>query len=387
MIQPTLNVPLTESESKLPRRDFWLLPLIGVLTIFVMLVTSEVVARALWPQQETDPCAVPDASGHSRFRSNCKSRIKSAEGPWVDNFYNECGYHTLESCGRKPSGTIRVAVLGSSFSFGYLTPYDETFTTLAGRALTNRCRRKVEFQNLGVLGVSLNMVDSYRRTDEALALKPDVLLLAITPFDVTKEITPEELARRNQPQMSGQSTPPPVVGNWLRNDVMASVKDSRAVLMLQHFMFQSPVTFSNLYMFYGDNADYLRQPFSSRWQKRFSNLDVVLGDLNRKAQAASVPVMIMLGPSTAQAALSSSPARPGVDPEAFDKEVGTIAAKYSIPVVDPLPDFAGRPDIMSLYFPVDGHFNPKGQHLLADALQKKLLATGYSAFSECARAQ
>jgi hypothetical protein len=352
-----------------------------------MLVTSEVVARMVWPERETDPCAIADTSGHSRFRPNCKSRIKSAEGPWVDNSYNECGYHTLESCGRKPAGTIRIAVLGSSFSYGYLTPFDETYTALASRSLANQCGRHVEFQNLGVLGVSLNLVDTYRRTDEALALKPDVLLLAITPFDVTKEISSEELAQRNLPPLPEQAAPPAKVGNWLRNGVMASVKESRAVLMLQHFMFQSPLTFANLYMLYGDNADYLRQPFTSRWQKRFSNLDVVLEDLSRKAQAASVPVMIILGPSTAQAALSSSHPRPGVDPEAFDKEVAAIAAKHGIPVVDPLPEFAGRPDVMSLYYPVDGHFDPKGQHLLAAALDKKLLSSGYPVFSECGQAK
>ncbi len=387
MTQPTLNDPPVDAGAGLPRRDFVLLPAIGILTILAMLVTSEVAARILWPEQETDPCAITDASGHSRFRPNCKSRIKSAEGPWVDNYYNECGYRTLESCRRKPSGTVRIAVLGSSFSFGYLTPYEDTFTTLAGRALANQCRRSVEFQNLGVLGVSLNLVDTYRRTDEALALKPDVLLLAITPFDVTKEISPGELAQRNLPPLPEQATPPAKVGNWLRNGVMASVKDSRAVLMLQHFMFESPLTFANLYMFYGDNADYLRQPFSQRWQQRFENLDVVLGDLSRKAQAASVPVMIMLGPSTGQAALSSSHPRPGVDPQAFDSEVASIAAKHGISVVDPLPEFAGRPDVMSLYYPVDGHFNAKGQRLLADALEKKLLSGGFPPFSECTQSK
>lgn len=371
------------SESRLPRRDLFLLPAIGILTIVVMLVSSEVLARVIWPEQETDVCAISDPTGHSHFRPNCKSRIKSAEGPWVDNSYNECGYHTLESCGRKRQGTLRVAVLGSSFSFGYLIPYDETYTTLAGRALTSQCKRSVEFQNLGVLGVSLNLVDTYRRMDEALALKPDLVLLAITPFDVTKEITPDELAHRNEsPSAQGAAQPAPV-GNWIRNGIMTPIKQSRAVLMLQHFMFQSPITFGNLYMFYGDNADYLRQPFTSRWRQRFSNLDVILGDMSRKAQAASVPMMIILGPSTAQAALLNSPPRAGVDASAFDAEIASIASAHGISVVDPLPSLAGRPDVMGVYFPVDGHFAPKGQRLLADTLEKRITASGYPGFSGC----
>ena len=376
------EVPV-QVEARLPRRDFLLLPGIGLLTILFMLASAEILARIAWPEHETDPCAIADASGHSHFRANCKSRIKSPEGPWVDNSYNECGYHTLESCGPKRPGTVRIAVLGSSFSYGYLTPYDQTYTTLSGRELANQCKRNVEFQNLGVLGVSLNLVDTYRRTDEALALKPDVLLLALTPFDVTKEISSEELSARNEPPALKQEAKPAEVGNWLRNRVMAPIKQSRAVLMLQHYMFESPLTFANLYMFYGDNADYLRQPVSIRWQQRFSNLDTILGDMSRKAQAASVPLVIFLGPSTAQAALLNSHPRPGVDPVAFDTEVAAIASKYGILVVDPLANLANRANVMSFYYPVDGHFNADGQRVLADVLEKKLLASGYPAFAAC----
>ena len=378
------DVPV-QAEARLPRRDIILLPAISLLTILFMLASAEILARMAWPEQETDPCALGDASGHSHFRANCKSRIKSAEGPWVDNSYNECGYHTLESCGPKRPGTVRIAVLGSSFSYGYLTPYDETYTTLSGRELTSQCKRNVEFQNLGVLGVSLNLVDTYRRTDEALALKPDVLLLALTPFDVTKEITPEELSARNQPPVLKQEAKPAEVGNWLRNRVMAPIKQSRAVLMLQHYMFESPLTFANLYMFYGDNADYLRRPISPRWQQRFSNLDTVLADMSRKAHAASVPLVVFIGPSTAQAALLNSHSRPGVDPAEFDTEVSAIASKYGILVVDPLSSMANRANVMSLYYPVDGHFNAEGQRVLADVLEKKLVASGYPVFAGCSQ--
>lgn len=383
MTQSIQSEAPVQAETRLPRRDFFLLPGIGLLTILFMLASAEIFSRIAWPEQENDPCAIADASGHSHFRPNCKSRIKSAEGPWVDNSYNECGYHTLESCGPKRPGTVRIAVLGSSFSFGYLTPYDQTYTSLSGRELTNQCKQNVEFQNLGVLGVSLNLVDTYRRMDEALALKPDVLLVAITPFDVTKEISPEEVSARNEAPVLKQEAKPAEVGNWLRNRVMAPIKQSRAVLMLQHYMFESPLTFANLYMFYGDNADYLRRPISPRWQQRYSNLDTILGDMSRKAKAASVPMVVFIGPSTAQAALLNSHSRPGVDPAEFDTEVAAIGAKYGILVVDPLSHLENRADVMSLFYPVDGHFNAEGQRVLADVLEQKLLASGYPAFAPC----
>ncbi len=48
---------------------------------------------------------------------------------------------------------------------------------------------------------------------------------------------------------------------------MFPLKSSRAVMMLQHYMYESPVTYANLYLLYGDAADYLRQPFSPTGNK------------------------------------------------------------------------------------------------------------------------
>ena len=105
----------------LPRRDWILLPLIAVATITCMMAVSEAAARVVWPAQE-DSCLVRGGASGLRFLPSCKSRAKEPETPWVEDSYNSCGYRTLEPCGPKPVGTIRIAVLGSSFSHGYLVP-------------------------------------------------------------------------------------------------------------------------------------------------------------------------------------------------------------------------------------------------------------------------
>lgn len=370
-----------DSEAKLPRRDFFLLPAIGLLTVITMFLMSEFLARMIWPEEERDACLVSDPVFHSRFRPNCKSRTKAAEGPWVENSYNECGYRSQESCGAKPPGAVRVAVIGTSYSYGYMTPYDDTYTTLAGNALTRQCKRKVEFQNLGVPNVSL--VDVYRRVDEALALKPDILLMVISEGDIVREISPEELAHRNEPPIEVQSTKPASGGDLFRHHLVVRLRESRAVLMLQHFMYQNPQTFANLYMAYGDNADFLRVPFTPRWQQRFSNLDVLLGDISKKAQDASVPMVLLLGLTPAQIAIADSHARPGVDANALPAKITEIAAKHHILTVNLLPSFADRPDVNSLYYQVDGHASPKGHHVIADVLDKQLLSSGLPVFAGC----
>lgn len=373
-------------EPKLPRRDFFLLPAISLLTIIAMLIGSEVICRFIWPEQVDDVCLVQDSHFHARFRPNCKSRTKPAEGPWSNNSYNECGYRTLESCGPKPSGTIRVAVIGASFSFGYGSPYSDIYTTQAANALARQCGRKVEFQNLGIENGSLS--DIYRRLDEALALKPDLLLLVAGEGEVTKEIDDKDVARdaagsavvRSVAQVS---SPEVSSTESLRHRIFVLMKQSRVALMLQHFMYQDPDTYAKLYLAYGDKADFLRPPFTPRWRQRFSNLDQVLGRMDERAQAVSVPMALMISPTQAQLALANSHPWPGVDLRAFPEEVSDIAAQHKIFVIDLLPAFTGRSDFKSLIYTADGHPSPQGQHVIAEVLDQKLLSSGLAAFSGC----
>lgn len=381
---------LNSTPSQLPRRDIFLLPAISILTIVVMLLGSEGLCRVIWPEQVDDPCLVPDSHFHVRFRPNCKSRTKPAEGPWSDNSYNECGYRTLESCGPKPAGTIRVAVIGASFSFGYGSPYSDIYTTLTANALARQCGRKVEFQNLGIANGSLS--DIYRRLDEALALKPDLLLLVAGEGEVTKEIDDKDFAGEDvQPtlQRSAVQVNAPQVSSTesLRHQIFVLMKQSRVALMLQHFMYQDPDTYSKLYLAYGDKADFLRPPFSQRWRQRFSNFDRVLTKMDERAQAASVPMALMISPTQAQLALANSHPWPGVDLRAFPNEVSDIAAQHKIYAIDLLPAFTKRSDFRSLIYTADGHPAPQGQHVIAQVLDDKLLSSGIDAFSGCRQLQ
>ena len=376
-----LGISKSNGELRLPKRDWLLLPAISLVTLAALLGSSEVVARVLYPAAIGDSCYVQGAGTDARFRPNCKSRSKTAEGPWVDNSYNECGYRTRESCASKPPGTLRVAVLGSSFSYGFMTPYDTAYTTVAGQLLAKQCRRPVEFQNLGVYGIG--MLDVYHRTDEALALKPDVLLLAFSAFDLIPEISPDKMAQRDNlipGTLKHQNRPDP--GSWIKNFIVTPLKESRAITMLQHFMYQNPETYTNLFMYYGDNADYVRTPLSQRWRQRFSNLDVLIEGIHKRADAASVPMVVLVGAMPSQVALVNSPLRSGVDPYVFGTEVTQIASKYNVLTVNPLPDFANRPDAMALVYPVDGHVAPQGQKVVAEELSRRILSSGLAAFSE-----
>ncbi len=370
---------LASESRRLPRRDLWLLPALSLLTIISMFGISEIIARALWPHAPEDACAIPHAGRRSGFRAHCESNTRVAESSLIHNTYNDCGYRTRESCGLKPPQTIRVAVLGSSFSYGYMTPYADAYTTLAAEDLSRRCHRPVEFQNLGVPQYS--MLDMYERLNEALALKPDVLLLAVNAVDVHKDISPGMLAHRDAPEE--KIVQPEPHKEFLKQYIVTPFKESRALYMLQHFLYQDPDTFLNLFLLYGDNAGYLRTPFTPQWQQRFANMDLLMGEIEKKAQAQSVPVVLFVGPLASQAAALNTQTRQGIDPLAFSHKMEALAAKHHIGFVDGVPSMRVSSKPMGLFYVMDGHPDSRGQRLLATALDQQLPALAGPVLSAC----
>jgi hypothetical protein len=354
----------------LPRRDYLLLPLTVLLTLALLLLASESAARHFYPDSEADTCEVPDATVGINHRPNCTSRLKTSESPWVINQYNECGYRTHESCRAKPAGAIRIALIGSSVSEGLFIPYDQTFAVRTATALSQQLGRPVEVQNLGVKGCY--PVCTYHRVDEALALKPDILLMTITPYDI-EHLVPADVAHRHQPLAPEQVGAPGKLTPFKR--LQTELVGSSAVKMTEHFLFEDPATYMSAFLVYGDKADFLRQPFTPAWEDRFQALDLLLGEMAAKSRAANVPFVLMEEPSVAQAsALALHPPPAGIDPAALNTRLQQIATQHGIQFVNVLDAFSHTARPAQFFYVIDGHVNGDGQALISQQLTQQLLA-------------
>ena len=349
-----------------------------------MFATSEIVARTLWPARYSYECNINSTIDGDRFRPNCTVVSKIPEGPWISYHYNECGYRSNASCGPKPPGTVRIAILGSSVSQAAYVPYEDTFFTRASEALRSKCDRPVDVQNLGVPGSS--PAYAYRRLDEALKLKPDVILYLVVPYDLYHQTLPAET---NQPDDLEETAPATSKSNGgLLSHLQHMLIQSRTILMAQHLIFQDRTTFIGMYMMYGDKADYLRPPFTPIWQRRFAELDLIVGKMADKLKDAGVPLLVIAIPSRAEATMLSSPSLPPhVDPLAFGREIQAIASKHGADYLDLATPFSQVPHAESLYYVVDGHNTSEGQKLIGVNLAQKLQDGIVPAFSNCAPKQ
>jgi hypothetical protein len=356
--------------TRLPKRDYFLLPLLAVATALCMFGASEILTRTIWPEQEKDSCAVADPIAGNHFRANCTARTKNAEGPWVTYRRNECGYLSDTSCGPKPQGVIRIAIIGSSLSEGLHVPNDQAYFALTSRELSRIYHRTIDVQNLAVPGSG--PVETYRHVDEALALKPDVVVYLVAPLELMTNFDQKQVAERNNPRSIASAPKKQVIGGAMKR-LQQFLSGSRTMLVAQHFLFQDKDTYLRLYLLYGDKADFLRQPLTPIWQQRFADFDLVLGDMADKVRAAGVPFVVLAVPSRAEAALlSSRNLPPHVDPFAFDRRIQAIAARHGVDYVDVMDAFSRIPMAENLFYPVDSHPAAGAQKVIADNLSRKL---------------
>jgi hypothetical protein len=375
---------------RLPRRDFVILPLLCLFTVLVLAGAAELASRYFFAESGRESCSTPDPIHGYKIKPNCVSHRKAAEGVDVEMAYNDCGFRTPEPCGTKPAGAIRVAILGASTAQGFKVPYDESFAARASASLTRQCGRPVEFQNLGVAGYK--PLDAYLRVDEALAIKPDLVAYVTVPFDMEEMADHQRIANRLHPDLLVQRHTEPVASmprplKARLNDVANElVQESRAVLVAQHFLYADRASFIRLQLGLGDKADYLRVPTTPAWETRYSDIELLLGEMAEKVHRAGIPFLLVFGTQHAQAALVNFPdPPPGIDPEAAGRRMGDIAKRHDILFLDTYDAFRKVPSPDALFYPADGHMTPDGHAVFARALVGRLTKGDIGVFAHCAQ--
>lgn len=378
---------MAQAPERPSRRDFVLVPLIVLFTTLFMLGGAELVSASFFQEAQLGNCGMPDKVLPYRFRPNCSYLNKAAEGPMVRYVFNDCGYRSHGLCRPKPAGVTRIALLGASTAEGFKVAYQDGLAPRIQAGLTQSCRRPVDIQDMGVAG--FGPLQQYLRLDEALALKPDVVMLVLTPFELVDPIDPVLFANRDHPEHAGkahgQKKPEDANETGLMARASALLSNSRAALAAQYFLFQDREQYIKLFLMHGEKADYLRVPFSPAWEKRFKILDVLLGGMADRIHAHGLPFVLVLTPQRIQAALSDPASRPpGVDPEALGRRLGEIAKAHGIDFIDTYGAFRKVPAAEKLFYPVDGHMMPAGHAVVADDVISQLKEPGEPFHGLCA---
>jgi stress-induced morphogen len=291
-------------------------------------------------------------------------------------------------------GTYRIVMTGSSFAMGSLVERDRTFAALLPTELSRRTGRKVELYNEGLSwktpqNVSLGFSD-------VLMEKPDLILWILTPWDMdgaanvpldgeslSEAGTRWHTVRTVMQALRRDSLPTafPVILNTIRT----RWDNTESGDLLQHYLYESQSEYVKLFLT-GPSAEFLKTTPDTKFQVSVGKFDDYAADVEVRAKAAGVPIVAVLVPNRAQAAMVSMGKWPaGFDPYRLDGEIHSIISRHGGTFIDILPDFRSIPNPEQYYYPIDGHLTAGGHRIIAQVLANELTSGPIAALRTTAK--
>jgi hypothetical protein len=356
----------------------------------------ELAASRLFPvsQSGLEKCfAKNDPVGNARAIPNtvCSERI--VESRFLAEYrFNNGGFRANTELTQKRPGTYRIVMIGSSMAMGLFVPREMTFAAMLPAELSRQTGRKVEIYNEATggrfRGGSFPVPDSAQHFGEALSADPDMILWIVTPADIENVSLdgPSVVPQAAGPDVPLPATPTRKATSWSK--LTAAVADgslgpklrsrweqTAASSVLKHLLYgsESQDQYIRSYLKNEDDAGFLKTEPSEKWQRRLAAFQTFAADFERQAKDAGVPLVAVLVPNRAQAAMISMGEWPaGYDPYKLDDELRGIIQSHGGTYIDILPDFRSIPDPERHYFPVDGHPDAGGHAMISSLLAKEL---------------
>jgi len=376
--------PANQKEATLPRTFWILLPALSLLTMFFLAAFTEAAARWIFPSTTTtgeDCMVLNDPSTGARAIPNSVCHEKIPEGEPTEYRFNRCGHRAGMECGPKAPGTYRIVMVGTSVAIGMRVPREKTFAALLPVELSKLTGRKVELYNEAMPYRFTDVLA--RHFDEILAAEPDMILLALTAKDLEKipmKTIPaaggigEENEHFGLPAETWHFVKAVFHARALLTSMAELFSRSRTYTLLLHVLYDSQSQYVKSSLTAGDNdMGYLNVQESALWQKRIKEFDGDIAEIEDEARDVHVPIVTVLLPNHAQAAMIAMGEWPtGYDPYKLDEELKSIIASHGGTFIDMMPDIRNVPDPQQGFFPVEGHPNARGHAMMSLLLAREL---------------
>jgi hypothetical protein len=374
-----------EKEDKLPARDWIVLPLLSLLTIALLSMSMELLARMLFKTTTTllaSCIMMSDPAVGARGIPNSECWEKTADSEAIQYKFNSCGHRAGVECGPKPPGVYRIVMTGASVPLGDHVRREDSFAALLPLELSRETGRNVELYNEGIgwgfsRSASLNF-------DAVLAAKPDMILWPLSPFDIaeSEHAVPKVDSVGQQRSLSfAAKVRLRIIGDFGSKPISVAVTDlfgrTRTAFMFRYLLNGSQTQFLKSFLMGRDvDAGFLRSELSVEWKRYLRFFDRNAAEMEGKAKAAGVPFVAVMLPIRAQAEMISMRAWPtGYDPYKLDSELRSIITSHGGIYVEILPYFRTIPNLEPYYLRVDEHPNARG-HLVLSALLARALTSG-----------
>lgn len=311
---------------------------------------------------------------------------------------NEQGWRDVLHPVEKPAGTVRVLVLGDSFSEALQVPLEDSFPRRLEAELDERLDAPVEVLNAGISGFGTAGQLLLLRRD-GVAYRPDVVLVAFFPGNDVMNNSPD-LETTLLPVYDEDGRLEKVVSGKVPREgspgglkaILARSKAfryARRRLVTGHPGLARRVG-AGRPAAAGDNGGVptgyqVYTTPDARWQLAWERTAALLAAMQAEAAAMDARLAVAVVSSREEVYpdlwAEARQAHPGMQEGVWDvdaprRRVVEICRNLGIPVVELTPIMRERRDGEMLHFPRDGHWTPAGHRVAATAMANFLVKQG-----------
>lgn len=349
---------------------------LSLTSVLIFFGGVELTARLAWPGgEDLVVCSTPHPRLVWARKPMCDAYEHKPESTRHEYHFDSCAQRNLVPCERATVGSLRIAAIGDSMTEGALVGVEEIYVNVAARVLA-QLGKPVFVGNFAVSGWDL--LQYSERLEDALKSKPDVVVVGVVSNDLFDDPSPEglEVLRRALVQRGAERLMRDRVDRWHNETLLATIRSllnrSRAVIIVQHYLFRSDSAYIGTYLARGAYGNYLAREYTQEWVNRVEGGARLLQSMAERSQAAGARFVVVLIPQRVQAVMlgmkSSLPQE--FEPSGLQRRLREKLG--GVDVLDFLEVLEKTERPGDLYFPVDGHLTPVGQRVLGEALGRHL---------------
>lgn len=275
-------------------------------------------------------------------------------------------------------GTLRVLLLGDSFTFGQGVEYEETWPALAGAELARRSPGQVELINAAMQGLDTRSeLILLRRL--AGRLDMDAVVLGFLINDLYTNVP---LDRSGGPhrgtaaaEESAESEP---AWSDIRQSVFRRAADIRTFHLLtlaRRAIIASDAAYVSLYLAAPARGEYLRPPLPPAARRQLAVTERLLEQVAAFCDSLGKPLVVLSIPQQFQVLYQARGASGGpMDVRYYDRHFAELAERTGflwVPALDALTRAAAGDD--RLFHRLDGHLTGAGNAVVAEVFLQQVV--------------
>jgi lysophospholipase L1-like esterase len=260
---------------------------------------------------------------------------------------------------KKPTGTVRILLLGDSFTFGQGVNYADLWAVLAEKALARQGLDRVDLVKAGRQGMDTRSELLLLR-QLAPVYEPDAVVVGFLINDLYTNL-PNEGATEALKAADSKIF-----------QMKGSALNLHLATLVRRLAISTDQGYVGLYLMNPRRGDYLERPLPARAQEKIAITQALLRELAATCDSVGIPLYVLSIPQQFQVLYQPGPSSK-IEVDLYDREFSRLASAEGFTWVPTLAAFRAAASGTPLFHRLDGHLTPAGNAVLADTFVREVV--------------